>query len=316
MTGALRAELRKLRRPAVAVLVAAGLLVTGLAAGYSLEFASGQAKIARNQLTFAESQRPDRSTCAEALDLSPGPECRALLAEDLQATREFARKQAVTATAADGLGRLPGAVSFAAGTVGGAVGLIVLLAVAALHVAGEWQRDRGALLMSTGAARWQVLLAKVMSTWLVGALLVLLGALVVLLVSVASAGLWPLPDMQSSSTDGPSPFARAAGALGVTATWAAVVVAVAVAARDARLALLSGAGVLGLLVGSVSLGGPAPGAAIGRLTKGSGTRGIYDSLWPATDALPSVALAAVVTAALAAAAFAAAVWWVNSSDHA
>lgn len=315
MTGLLRAELRKLRRRAVLVLVAVGLLATAMMTAVSREFASDQGNTARDQLAMAQSLRPDRATCAEE-ELRPGAECRAILAEDLRGAQQFAREHGVTVAAATELGRPAGALSFAAGTIGSAIGMVVLLAVAALHVGGEWQRDRGTLLMSSGSPRWRLLVAKATSTWLVGVLLLLAGTLVVLLVSVASAGLWALPDLPGSPPDAPPPLTRAAGALGVMAAWAAIAVAVAVAVRDGRLALLAGAGVLGLLVASATLGGPSPGAAIGRFTEGSRIHGIYDSLWPATDAHASVALAVVATVALAGAAFAAAVWWVNRSDHA
>lgn len=193
----LGAELRKLRRPlvvwtAVAVVVIVGLHAWGLqrnarSALSGVGFGGGPLPTCQ-QMNLPEGtpqcrqvqEQNQRVFCAQQ-NLDLGPQCDQAVtraeAEARQAFQAFLRTEALQARAASAIQDPLGVGYLAAGMMASLVGAVAMLLLAAGHVGNEWSGRTIKQVFVEEGRRWRVLLAKLVSLWMVGvALLIVLWA--------------------------------------------------------------------------------------------------------------------------------------------
>ncbi len=242
----LRAELRKLLRPltywsVIAVAVTACFLVQQTQGNYELDHP-------RHQSPPVAQPAP---SCT-VLGLPAGPRCAEIQRGSLQADERF-RREALAASRLAKAGQQPlGVGRFAAGLLASLVGAGALLLLAAGHVGGEWTgRTIKSILVQDGR-RGRLLLAKVVSLWLVGVALLAVTWAALALIAPYLAHKYgnptvTLPVGQAAVTA----LAQSARALLVLAVFAVLGVAAAVLTRNTLGTFFLGFGVvlLSLLLG-------------------------------------------------------------------
>jgi ABC-type transport system involved in multi-copper enzyme maturation permease subunit len=189
----LGAELRKLRRPlvvwtAVAVVAIVALHAwgiqrsarttlsgTGFIAGpiptcQQMGLADGSAQCQRIQ------EQNKRVFCASQ-NLDPGPQCDEVVAranaEAESAFQEFLKQEAGQARVARALQNPLGEGYLAAGMMASLIGAVAVLLLAGGHVGNEWSGRTIKQVFVQEGRRWRVLLAKFVSLWTIGVLLLM-----------------------------------------------------------------------------------------------------------------------------------------------
>ncbi len=235
----LRAELRKLLRPltywsVIAVAVTACFLVQQTQGNYELDHP-------RHQSPPVAQPAP---SCT-VLGLPAGPRCAEIQRGSLQADERF-RREALAASRLAKAGQQPlGVGRFAAGLLASLVGAGALLLLAAGHVGGEWTgRTIKSILVQDGR-RGRLLLAKVVSLWLVGVALLAVTWAALALIAPYLAHKYgnptvTLPVGQAAVTA----LAQSARALLVLAVFAVLGVAAAVLTRNTLGTFFLGFGVV------------------------------------------------------------------------
>ena len=189
----LGAELRKLRRPlavwtAVAVVAIVALHAWGIqrSARTTLsgrEFIAGPIPTCR-QMGLADGstqcqrvQEQNKRVFCASQNLDPGAQCDQLVArantEAQSAFQEFLKQEASQARLARALQEPLGAGYLAAGMMASLVGAVAMLLLAAGHVGNEWSGRTIKQVFVQEGRRWRVLLAKFLSLWMIGMLLLI-----------------------------------------------------------------------------------------------------------------------------------------------
>ncbi len=237
----LRAELRKLRRPlvvwtAVALVAIVGLHAWGIQrnarSALSGAFAGGplptcpELGLADGSVRCQQIQEQNQRLFCASQNLDVGPQCDTAIAQAeaqaRQAFQVFLRQEAARARVARAMQTPSGVGYLAAGMMASLIGAVALLLLAGGHIGNEWSGRTIKQVFVQEGRRWRVVLAKFVSLWLVGVLL-----LIVVWAGLAALApvLAPLYRLRA-----PSVSAGAALRISLPVVWRALLVLAAFAA--------------------------------------------------------------------------------------
>jgi len=241
----LRAEVNKLRRP-----LTWGIVVAAVVASLAFAWQGAKNASAAQSPSATAANRPP--TCDD-FSLPPGPLCERAVAVQLQIDT-FHLQQAATRPSTRHNGRPSdarpveqplAAGKLAMGFMASLGGALLILLLAAGHVANEWDRRTIKTLLCQNGGRWRILTAKVTSLWIAAVAILILDWLILAAASPLLKAAYPLSGPGLSWSGAWSTVAAdAARAPLVIAVFAILGVAASVIVRNALGAFALAAGVL------------------------------------------------------------------------
>lgn len=299
----MRAELRKLVRPAVVLVLIVGPAAGVASAAYGQEFAVAQLSVAE----FVRSNAIEHQLGCQKKAQSARKRCADGRAADVRQADALLRSSELQAAAAETTQRPLGAVTLVSGLYASALGFLLAFALAALSVAGEWSSRTASIQFSVALSYRRFFLAKVATVWIALIASFAFGAL--LLAVVGGLNFQDAFPLQTAE----DPFHGLAFALervGIAAIalglFAALAVALGMLFRSPLTTLGVGLGAL-LLLNLPTPAGPIghllPGGLISNLARfGDTPAGYFDHLWfEPIGVAPSLVLSLVVSTVVMAA---------------
>jgi hypothetical protein len=279
----IRAELRKIAtRPLVLLLTAVMTVASLVTARTAQAFAQVQWDAAAHSLSFARSGAPCAGRTGSVLQRCLTDQ--AYMVRDAHQLVEASRAIAQGA----GLGQHSvGAFGWAAGLFGSIPGLFAAFLLAAVLVAGEWERGTMTRVLLAEPRMGRVLRAKATAVWitLVAAVLVA-GAVTALFDVVYARSAYPNPDFYPTLAQSVAFCARRlCGAAAALALCTAAGVLLAARLRTRATTLAAGAALalaLNLSLGSAAVWQWLPGGVFADVMQFHDARGVWDHLWSAS----------------------------------